>query len=72
MRRWGLHSEINTFGIPIVAQPVTNLTDIHEDMDPWPRSVVQGSGVAVSCGVGHRHGSDPALMWLWYRLAAAA
>ena len=26
----------------------------------------------MSCGVGHRHGSDPALLWLWYRPAAAA
>ena len=26
----------------------------------------------MSCGVGHRHGSDPALLWLWHRLAAAA
>jgi len=26
----------------------------------------------VSCGVGHKHGSDPALLWLWYRPAAAA
>ena len=32
----------------------------------------QGSGVAVSCGVGHRRGSDPALLWLWRRLAATA
>ena len=24
----------------------------------------------MSCGVGHRHGSDPALLWLWRRLAA--
>ena len=32
------------------------------------------SGVALSCGVGHRLGSDPALLWLWLwlwcRLAA--
>ena len=28
------------------------------------------SGVAVSCGVGHRQGSDPVLLWLWRRLAA--
>ena len=28
------------------------------------------AGVAVSCSVGHRHGSDPALLWLWQRLAA--
>ena len=31
-----------------------------------------GSGVAMSCDAGHRHGSDPALLWLWPRLAAAA
>ena len=41
-------------------------------MDPWPRSVGQGSGTAVSCGVGCRLGSDPALLCLWYRPAAAA
>ncbi len=32
----------------------------------------QGSGVAVSCGIGCRRGLDPALLWLWHRLAAAA
>ena len=26
----------------------------------------------MSCVVGHRHSLDPALLWLWYRLAAAA
>ena len=26
----------------------------------------------MSCGVGHRLGSDPALLWLWRRTAAAA
>ena len=26
----------------------------------------------MSCGVGHRHGSDPALLWLWCRPAATA
>ena len=26
----------------------------------------------MSCGVGHRHGSDLALIWLWHRLAATA
>ena len=26
----------------------------------------------MSCGVGRRRGSDPALLWLWRRLAAAA
>ena len=27
---------------------------------------------AVSRGVGHRHGLDPVLLWLWCRLAAVA
>ena len=26
----------------------------------------------MSCGVGRRHGSDSALLWLWWRLAATA
>ena len=26
----------------------------------------------MSCGVGHRRGSDPALQWLWSRPAATA
>ena len=30
----------------------------------------EGSGIALSCGVGCRLGSDPALLWLW--LAATA
>ena len=30
------------------------------------------SGFALSCGVDPRRGSDPALLWLWHRLAAAA
>ena len=36
------------------------------------RSVGGGSGVAMSCGVGGRRGSDPALPWLWCRPAAVA
>ena len=23
----------------------------------------------MSCGVGHRHASDPTLLWLWFSLA---
>ena len=34
------------------------------------------SGLSIWCcrgyGVGRRHGSDPALLWLWRRLAATA
>ena len=26
----------------------------------------------MSCGVGHRHGSDPVWLWLWHRLVATA
>ena len=26
----------------------------------------------MSCGAGHRRGSDPEWLWLWRRLAAAA
>ena len=32
----------------------------------------QGSGLAVSCGVGHRRGSYLALLWLRCRPAAVA
>ena len=38
----------------------------------WPRSVRQGSGIAMSCAVGPRPGSDPVLLWMWCRPAAAA
>ena len=31
-----------------------------------------GSGIAVSCGGGHRRGSDLALLWLWCKPAATA
>ena len=32
----------------------------------------KGSGIAVSCGVGGKHCSDPELLWLWCRLAGVA
>ena len=39
----------------------------------WCRSQTWlGSGIAVSCGVGHRHGLDQALLRLWCRTAAIA
>ena len=31
-----------------------------------------GSGIAVSSAMGYRRDSDPAWLWLWRRLAAAA
>ena len=36
------------------------------------RLQVLGSDVDVSCGVGRRRGSDPALLWLWRRPVATA
>ena len=42
----------------------------------WVRSLALLGGlrisIAVSCGIGCRHGSDPAFLWLWSRLAATA
>ena len=36
------------------------------------RLVAGGSGAAMSRGVGHRHSSEPVLLWLWCRPAAEA
>ena len=46
---------------------VTNLTRIHEDVGLIPGRTlwVKGSG----CSVGGICSSDPALLWLWCRLA---
>ena len=49
-----------------------NPLSIHEDVGLIPGPVGRGSGIAMSCGVGHGCGSDPVLLWLWSRLAATA
>ena len=53
-----------------------NLTSIHEDLvsNSGLVPVGRGCGIAMSCGVGRRHSSDPELLWLWLwcRLAAVA
>ena len=51
-----------------------NPTNIHEEVGLIP-GLAQcgiGAGIAVSCSVSHRDDSDPALLWVWRRLAAAA
>ena len=57
-----------------MSQWLTNLTRIHEDVGlvPGLGSVGQGSSIAVSCGVGNRHGSDLTLLQLWLGPAAVA
>ena len=30
------------------------------------------SGISMNCDVDRRHGLDPALLWLWCKLAAVA
>ena len=40
--------------------------------NPWPHSVSQGSGIAVSCSIGHKRGSDPVLPCLLHRPTTAA
>ena len=56
-----------------MAQKVKNPTYHHEDGSLIPSLAQWGKdSVAAGCGVGHRCGWDPLLLWLWRRQAAAA
>ena len=61
-------------GFQRVAQQVKNPNSIQEDAVSISGLIywVKGCGIALRCGVGRRHGSDLALLWLWHRPAATA
>ena len=50
----------------------TNITSIHEDTFSTPGLTQWVKDQVLSCGVDHRHGSDPSLLWLWRRPASVA
>ena len=57
-----------------MVQWLTNPTRNHEVAGSIPALVqwVKRSGVAMSCGVSCRRGSDPTLLWLWHSPVATA
>ena len=58
--------------VPFAAQEVANPTHIHEvaGLTPVLTQWVKDPGAAASCSIGHRHGSDLALPWLWQMAGA--
>ena len=68
-----MHTKTTVSGSPC-GSAVMNPTRIHEEagLIPGLAQWAKGSSLAVSCGGVCRHVLDPALLWLWYKLAAAA
>ena len=58
----------------VMVQQLTNPASIHEDTGSISglSQLLKGSSIALSCGVGHRLGLDPGLLWLWHRPIAIA
>ena len=64
---------IRSDGVPIlVQQKRIQLETIRLLVQSLASLISQGSGITMSCSVGHRRSSDLALLWLWRRLAAVA
>ena len=68
--KWTLNSQ--RIGSSFCCAVETNPNSIHEDVGSIRGFTQWGweSGFAMSCGIGHRRGLDPMLLWLWHRPAA--